>query len=423
MDIGGALVTKIVDEGRFNEVQRSGITEDFLDDDSAAILNYVKRHFGEYKSVPTRDAVKLSFPGFQFASSGEPLEFLIDVVKEQYRRSLFESSLERVAGVYGRDTKEAEQLLRDTLAQLNVTQKTFRDVDIAKSVTDRLEAYATRKENPGANGILSRWPAMDEQTLGFQPEEFAVLVGEKWMGKSWIMIWLAYQAMKQGERVLFLTKEMSQAQIARRFDAVFAHVCFDRLRKGTLTAIEESLMIERLTKLEESTNHLIIARQGVSTIDDIEAKAVETDATIIFADSVYLFPPNAKSGNQSEVAKRLEISHRCKEIASNLGVPFVVSVQAGRKKSKKPTKPDIDNIEWSNAFSQDAETVFFIQKDDLDREIGRAQIHLLKSRDGDLAEFYIEQDFETMEFNQRNEEMAPTTEVFDEDEEETLFGE
>lgn len=417
MDIGSTLVTKIVDEGRLNEVLRSGITEEFLDDEAAAVFNYVRRHFAEYKGIPTRDAVKLAFPSFEFVNSTEPVEYFIDTIKESYRRALFETKLEEIADVYAGDTQAAETILRGTLSSLNVTAKTFQDVSITGSVSDRIEAYKQRKEAPGANGILSGWSTMDNETLGFQPEEFAVVVGEKYMGKSWLIIWLAYQAFLQGERVLMATKEMSQRQISNRFDSVYTQVPFDSLRKGELTVQEEERYINKMTELGDSSFHLVIAREGVHTVEDIETKAIETDATIIFGDSIYLFPPDNRSERLAETAKRLEISHKCKGIASNLGIPFIVSVQAGRKKTKKPQTPDLDNIEWSNAFSQDAETVVYLQKDEIDLELSRAQMHLLKSRDGKPAQFYINQNFEHMMFDERaGDHFGPTTNVFEEDE-------
>lgn len=416
MDPQRAFITTLVDSGKFNEARRSGITSSFLDEDYAAIYNYVGRHYAQYRDVPSRGAILHSFPGFEFGKYREPLEFFIDTLKENYRRAVIDQRLAEIAEASERDTKKAEELLRDVLSDIQVTHKTFQDVSVNQTALSRIDAYRTRKSNPGADGILSGWGKIDYQTLGWHPEEFIVLVGEKYMGKSWKMIWLAYQAAMQGERVLYVTKEMSQEATVRRFDSIYAGVTFDKLRRGELTHQHEERFVQKMEELAKSNLHFMVARQGVNTIEDIEAKAVETDATIIFGDSIYLFPADSKSNFSGETAKRLASSQKCKEIAQRLGVPFLVSVQAGRKKSKNQ-EPSLDDIEWSNAFSQDADTVVFLTKEAIDRELKRAQLWLLKSRDGDLTKTFINTDFDYMRFDERDDEDQPTTDVFIEGEE------
>lgn len=417
MDASRGLITKVVDDAALNTVLRSGITTEFLDEDSAAIFNYIQRHYADYKVVPSRGAVKTAFPAFEFINTRETLEYFIDVIKESFRRNILETKLDELSQVYNTDIAAAETLLRDALSELVITQKTHRDVDVAQTATDRFEAYRLRAENPGATGILSGWSKLDYETLGFQAEQFIVLVGEKWMGKSWMMLWLAYKAAKSGERVLFVTKEMSQAEITERFDALWAGIPYKYLRRGELDAIQEDKYQKALDHLSNSNVSFTVARQGVHTIEDIEFKAVEMDATIVFGDSIYLFPPNRKDRFAGETNKRMAISQECKKIAQSLSLPFVVSVQAGRKQTKN-AKPDIDDIEWSNSFSQDADVVLYLHKDELDKELRRAQMHLLKVRGGEgVMDFFIEQDFENMDFSQRNDSAEPSTNVFHEDDE------
>lgn len=420
MDIGTNFLTKLIDEGAINEIQRQGITPDFLDDNSRSIFNYALTHYGEYKSVPSRDAVVRAFPDFEFGEATEPIAYYIDELKDAYRRSVLEEKLDAIAQVYIDDTQAAESLLRDTLTSLQITGSAIQDVDFAASATDRITTYNDRKSNPGANGVLSKWDSLDYQTLGWQPEEFVVFVGEKYVGKSWGMLWMALQAALQRQRVLFITKEMSQDAILRRLDAIYARVCFDSLRRGELSNAEEDRYKKAMEALASRKDfHFRVARNGVNTIDDIEQKASEVNADIIFGDSIYLFDPDAKQqwgGGGREVQRRLAVSQRCKLVATRLGVPFIVSVQAGRNKKGRDGTPSLDDIEWSNAFSQDGDTVFFVQKGELDRELKRSEMFLLKSRDGDLANWFINQDYVTMDFSEKADDASPTTDVFSDDE-------
>lgn len=426
MDLARGLITRLVDEDRLNEVNRSGITGDFLgDEECVSVLSYIKRHYAEYKRVPSRNAVKQAFPNFDFANYKEPLEYFIDELKETYRRGVFEEALLEANRLYATNTTRAAETIRNALAKLTITQQSFRDLDLATTASERFKTYLERKANPGANGILTGWETIDYATLGWHAEELVVLVGEKYKGKSWLMLWMAYQAMLQGERVLFVTKEMSAESMANRFDSIYASVKFDSLRRGELSDDEEQRYHDALdafgTRRGEGT--VVLARHGVNSIADIEQKAIEIDATIVFADSVYLFNAESEDRSGSETQRRMAISQRCKRTAQTLGVPFVVSTQAGRKKAGKSVA-DLDNIEWSNAFSQDADTVMMITKDDIDRDLNRLKMHILKCRDGDMAVTNIVTDFEYMQFPQDVNDPEPSTEIdIEEDEEKDLWNE
>lgn len=422
MDIGRKFLTKVVDEGQVLTAVRSGIDPNYFDNDVAGVYGFVLRYFNAYKRAPTRDTILHTYPGFDFVDDIrlEPIEYYIDEIQKSKRREILEQTLFEASQTYTKDPALAEEQIRKGLSKLSITQKTFKDIDIAEHAEEALLRYDKKKANPGVDGIPSGWKTLDYQTLGWHGGEFAVLVGEKYMGKSWLMIWLAYKAALAGERVLFVTKEMTQQAIETRFHSVYASVCYDSLRRGELSSIEEKRYRDKIKELTRSNVHFIIARNGVNTIQDIHSKIIETDATIVFGDSIYLFPIDSTTQTGGEVNKRLLISQRCKETALTLGVPFIVSVQAGRRKTKE-RKPDIDDIEWSNAFSQDADTVFFIHRDELDRETNRTQVHLLKSREGDLAQFYCNADFTYMNFDEREDQMTPTTDVFTEGEIESLF--
>lgn len=413
MDLSRGLLTKLVDDDALNKVNRSGITGDFFDDDECkTVLSYVQRHYTEYKKVPSRSAVRQAFPNFDFIDYGEPLDYFIDELKESYRRNVLEEALLEVNRRYADSTQHAEQLIRDALLKLSVTQRSFQDLNLAESATERIAAYSKRKENPGATGILSGWDRIDHCTLGWHSEELIVLVGEKYQGKSWLMLWMAYKAMIQGERVLFVTKEMSAEAMGNRFDSIYASVKFDSLRRGELSYAEEERYRTALSQFgsHRGEGSIVLARHGVSSIADIEQKAIEIDATIVFADSVYLFNADGSDKSGSETARRMAVSQRCKSAAQTLGMPFVVSTQAGRRKSGKPAA-DLDNIEWSNAFAQDADVVLMITKDDIDKELNRLWLHILKSRDGDIAVTSLKTDFEYMKFEQDNIQPEPSYEI------------
>lgn len=417
MDISRGFITKVIDEDKVNYANREGITPKFLAEVDIPVWNYVNRYYTSYKNSPSRTVIQNAFPSFSFSEERAELDYFISELKEAYRRNVLEDGLNDAAKDYTRDTQKAETRLRRTLAELSVTAATNTDVDLVATAGDRYDDYLQRAANPGINGIRSSWGSLDQETLGWQAEEFIVMVGEKFIGKSWKLLWLAHQAAQQGHRVLFVTNEMSSAACARRYDSIYSQIPYNSLRKGELSNVEQERYKEALEALAASSHKFVIAREGIQTVQDIETKAVEHDSTIIFGDSIYLFDPFPDYKYQDETKKLKVVSPLCKRIARNLGVPFIVTVQAGRRKTKD-REINLDQIEYSNAFAQDADTVFFVHKDDVDKELSRSQIHLLKVRDGgEEASFYVEDNFNYMTFNESKDRFKPTTDIKFDDEE------
>lgn len=404
MDLARSLLTSLVDNDGLNLVKREGIDESFFDDtECKQVFGYIERHYSEFKKVPGRAAVKESFPNFNWVEYPEPLEFFVERLKESYRVSVLEEALIEINGNYNKDSKEAENRIRELLKELSVTQKSFKDLSIVDSAQSRKELYDERKSG-GVQGILSKWSKIDYETLGWHAGDFVVLVAPKWSGKSWVLVWLAYEAMRQGERVLFVTQEMTADEVADRFDAVYASVSYDGVRRAELSNIEEERFKGALDNLGTMVGEgsVTIARHGIATIGDVEQKAIECDATIVMIDSVYLFnATNEPTRGGNEVQRRMAISQSCKRMAQTLGVPVIVTTQTGRKASK--TEPSLDDIEWSNAFSQDANVVMSLVRNDIDEELHQGWIYLLKCRQGQKANAAINMDFNFMKFTEKLE--------------------
>ena len=105
-------------------------------------------------------------------------------------------------------------------------------------------------------------------------------------------------------------------------------------------------------------------------------------------------------------------------MARELGIPVIVSTQAGRKNGKAK-EPDLNNIEWSNAFSQDANVVIEMCRDDIDKELHQAWLYLLKCRQGQDTETCVDMNFTHMKFEEKADvQKAPSFETFTKEESE-----
>lgn len=80
------------------------------------------------------------------------------------------------------------------------------------------EALIARYEQvkAGKIGIPTPWLALDEVTLGWNPEDLAVFVARLGQGKTWTLMFCARAAWKAGYKVLLVTTEMAQLSVATR---------------------------------------------------------------------------------------------------------------------------------------------------------------------------------------------------------------
>lgn len=104
-------------------------------------------------------------------------------------------------------------------------------------VEDRVMGRANRER---ARRIPTGVPELDSVTNGgIKNKQVGIIVGGTGRGKSIFLAWLARMAVLVGKRVVYFTFELSEDEIADRFDSMFAHV-----RPQELTDYQESILKE-----------------------------------------------------------------------------------------------------------------------------------------------------------------------------------
>jgi len=115
------------------------------------------------------------------------------------------------------------------------------------------ERYNEDPRNP----IKTPWPIINEITGGgLGAGELAVIVGKYGGGKSWNLINIAAQALKDGKNVLFYTLELSAKYVGKRFDSFFTEI--------DTTKLEENLDTVKL-KMKDVKGELIIKEYPTSS--------------------------------------------------------------------------------------------------------------------------------------------------------------
>lgn len=136
-----------------------------------------------------------------------------DSAKRQIVRAAKEIS---VAGTSG-TLEEALEKIKEKVGEVNKLNSGNNKFKIT-SMADHIEAAKERFENWGKMwGLSTGFPSIDKLTLGMPGGELIIIAGETSRGKTLLSMNIANNIAKWGGRVLFVTLEMTHAELTSRY--------------------------------------------------------------------------------------------------------------------------------------------------------------------------------------------------------------
>jgi len=422
VNIEASLISKIKTKEDFLKVLDERITEEFFEE-YKDVFSTISVHYRKYKTVPERETLEKAFPNFEFQENGEPLEFFIDKIKEQYKRKLYVSKLPKVAELLPKDVNEAEKLLQGILLESKSKVKTGSLLDSRTGADTRIQLYEQRAATLGIDGYTTSWPYLDNLTCGFHPGELIILMGKPKTAKSWLLTWMFHNAwIEHNVPVLFITKEMSPLAIQWRFDAIDCRLPYESIRHGLLTEQQKNKYFARIKEIEEKTKsgelapyvikgfELTDGSAGVSSIIP-HVERYLGNGGLLFVDGMYLIPDDR---GDTEWRGIVNVATDLKILAQTYNIPVIATTQQSLE--DKSDVPRLENAAYGKYIVQYADLILGIGRTDIDRETNRATIYILGQREGDVGNFVINTQFDPVDFSQATEKF-----VIDDTEDEEEF--
>jgi hypothetical protein len=211
----------------------------FDSDANAWIIETVMNYWNEYRNSPTLEVLKVETEKIAVpALKADVIERLKDAVKH------FESTdLEYVKAqaldfcknqVMKNAILESVDLLKagqfdNIKAKIDYALKAGTDKNIGHIYSSDLEE---RYSQYARNVISTGWPVIDSLINGgLGKGELGTVVAPAGIGKSWVLVCLAANALKQGKNVIYYTMELNPFYVGMRFDAHFTNTPFQDLSK------------------------------------------------------------------------------------------------------------------------------------------------------------------------------------------------
>lgn len=292
-------------------------------------------------------------------TSANVLEYA-DIVRDQARRRKLVDALREAEAGTGRSTDDVLATLSGQIERLRQdgTQKAV-ILSTSECISPFLDALAAGRRATIATGLPSLSNALGG---GLIRGGLIIIAARPGMGKTTLALNIAEAIGSEGAGVLFVSLEMSPAQlIAKRF-ARLTGIDNARLTLGDqLTEREWEKIAEATGTLSKSG--IFINRHPGASVADIESMARQMpNLQAVFVDYLGLVSAE-QTGSRYETTSAS--SNELKQLAIRLNVPVVLLCQLSRANEKRESKvPQLADLRDSGAIEQDADVVIFLYRDD-----------------------------------------------------------
>lgn len=399
MDAERRLLSRILLSGELKTALERKIRPDmFSDQRSRLAYAYILKFYKEHGQCPSIDLIEETFTELKLAHTKEPASFFIDKLLENYVRNKGSKMLLDSARLLVSDPLRGLEQIRAGVAQLSIETDPTVDVDVTKTLDERIARYLRVKDLAGAvDGLSTPWEILNQATMGWHNGEFIAIVARPATGKTWLLVVLAEYSWRDGERVLFVTNEMSTQQIERRFDAAHFKLPYQEFRAGLLPDYLEKQYFDGIKKIKPDVPLIVI--DNVGGVSAISAKIDQYKPTLVLIDGMYLLEDDQKG--ESKWDKTTNVSRDLKKLAKKKSVPIITTTQFNRAADEaKVDRVTLANIGFADSIGQDADVVLGMFRSRDMESNNELLVRVMKIREGEPDDFILNWDFHRMEFTQ-----------------------
>jgi replicative DNA helicase len=243
----------------------------------------------------------------------------------------------------------------------------------SKEIDDRYSQYA---RSPLSTG----WDLLDKlMDGGLGKGELGAVMAPAGIGKSWMLVSIAANAVKHGKTVIYYTMELNPYYVGQRFDAWFTGVPFQNLKDDSNR--------ERLNSIIGNINGELIVKYyptkspTVSTISAHIEKCImqEKKPDLIIVDYADLM--RASSGVSDSESESNQIYVELRGLAGEYDIPVWTASQTNRGGLKEDVIGG-DNIASSYRKLAHSDFMMSLSRKIEDKVSGTGRIHIIKNRFG-----------------------------------------
>jgi archaellum biogenesis ATPase FlaH len=366
-DMGRALISKIVTDGNVTLATEAGIQADWFEDlEHSTAFRWIVEFFSRHGNVPTADALKGQFPNYRLLDTPDPYDYYVECVKDQRVRAIItDTIIDANTAIQDDDPVLAQLELAKGLARLGAESTTLTDVDAIATMDDRYDGYVDAAEDPHSlTGITTGFPTLDWATSGWHPQNFVVIGGQGKQGKSWMLMAMAIAAQAAGNKVLFISFEMSVREQLARYDGMTCGVNSTKLLYNNMEDEDfKKLDVGQdiLKKMKAPPFIISSDTAATTTVSALAGKVDRHKPDLLIVDGAYLM--ESENGEPPGSTQAMTaVSRGLKRLAQRIEIPVLATTQALPGKVGKGGEVTMGSLGWTSAWGQDADLILGVER-------------------------------------------------------------
>lgn len=358
--------------------------EYFESESNIWILDVVLSHFTQYKSPPTKDVLKVRITDVSDeVLKAAILEQLKDIFRYMESNDLDFVKHEILKFCKNQEIKhaiqESVQLLQNgnydaIKTKIDAAMKAGADTDIGHEYK---KSVASRYNEASRHTVTTGWDVIDDlMDGGLAPGELGVVMAPAGIGKSWLLINIGANAVRQGKNVIHYTLELNQDYVGQRYDSVITGIGAQNL-KHHIDEIEN--------KVQSLQGELVIKYYPTKSIGVMGLKAhiektimLGNKPDLVLLDYADLLKINVKKDKHEALE---DLYEDLRGMAGEYEIPIWTASQAGRSALEEDII-EADKIASSYGKVMVADFLVSLSRKVEDKLSGTGRGHVIKNRFG-----------------------------------------
>ena len=373
------ILNKVIQTGDIQLITKNALTEEYFVGYEPE-FNFIIDHFNKYGKVPDKATFLDKFNEFNLIEVTETDKYLLDTLYEEHLYYKSVEVVQKVAELLKTNANDAVEYLHSQLPNLKIATSS-EGTDIIKQADERYQTYLEKMNAKNPWYITTGFEELDDILNGWaKGEELVVLFARTGQGKSWVLAKTLTHAWQIGNRVGYISPEMSPTKIGYRFDTLLKNFSNRNLVWGK----EEPDYEQYINDLKTKENPFIVATpldfEKKVTVTKLKHFCQTNKLDILGIDGItYLTDERYKKGDNKTISLT-NISEDLMALSIELGIPILVVVQSNRggvKDADSEGTPELENIRDSDGIAQNATKVIALRQTGAGLEFG-----IKKHRDG-----------------------------------------
>ena len=359
------------------------------------IWQFIRNYSEHNGSVPPTSLVVEKFRDFSPVENIGATKHHLEELQAEYLNDSLKDILKTTASdVQSGNGPQALETLITKTSELKKNTSAIRDIDVTD--IDSAVAYyehVQKQQEAGSVGIKTGLPGFDNYLpAGIMPGQLGVFLAYPGIGKSWLSLYFAVQAWKQGRSPLVISLEMSETEVRNRVFAIMGEGLWSHRKLSSGQVEIDDLKRWHKTHLQGKPEFHIISNDngGEITPSVLRGKIDQYKPDFVIVDYLQLMSPNQKSDNETVRMKNL--SRELKLMAIGEEVPIIaISSATPDDVTKLDTVPTLGQTAWSRQIAYDADWVMALGRGTNSDII---ECVFRKNRNGFMGEFLVQADFD-----------------------------